>query len=69
MSLFFYLFHRYLNIGLYYLSLNLILQINFQNYINRCKTEEQNTYRKWKQEIIDSGIEFSKDELKYHKLV
>jgi hypothetical protein len=42
---------------------------DFQNYINRCKTEEQNTYRKWKQEIIDSGVEFSKDELKYHKLI
>ena len=42
---------------------------DFQNYINRCKTEEQNTYKKWKQDIIDSGVEFSKDELKYHKLV
>ena len=42
---------------------------DFQNYINRCKTEEQNTYKKWKQDIIDSGVEFSKDELKYHKLI
>ncbi len=40
---------------------------DFQKYINRCKTEEQNTYKKWKQDIIDSGTEFSKDELKYYK--
>ncbi len=42
---------------------------DFQKYLNRCKTEEQNTYKKWKQDIIDSGVEFSKDELKYHKLI
>jgi hypothetical protein len=41
----------------------------FQNYINRCQLEEQNAYRKWKQDIIDSGVEFSKDELKYYKLI
>jgi len=40
----------------------------FQIYINRCQKEEQDAYRKWKQDIIDSGIEFSKDELKYHKI-
>ena len=42
---------------------------DFQKYINRCQIEEQNAYRKWKQDIIDSGVEFSKDELKYHKLI
>ena len=42
---------------------------NFQNYINRCEKEEYEKYLKWKQEIIDSGIEFSKDELKYNKMI
>jgi hypothetical protein len=42
---------------------------DFQKYINRCQIEEQNAYRKWKQDIIDSGVEFSKDELKYYKLI
>ena len=42
---------------------------DFQKYINRCQKEEQSKYQKWKQEIIDSGVEFSKDELKYHKLI
>ena len=41
----------------------------FEKYINRCQEEEYLKYKKWKQEIIDSGIEFSKDELKYHKLI
>ena len=41
---------------------------DFQKYINRCKSEEQEKYQKWKQEIIDSGVEFSKDELKYFKV-
>ena len=40
---------------------------DFQNYIDRCKKEEYDKYIKWKQDIIDSGIEFSKDELKYYK--
>ena len=42
---------------------------DFQKYINRCQKEDQDAYRKWKQDIIDSGVEFSKDELKYHKLI
>jgi cell fate (sporulation/competence/biofilm development) regulator YlbF (YheA/YmcA/DUF963 family) len=42
---------------------------DFQKYINRCQKEEQLKYQKWKQEIIDSGVEFSKDELKYYKLI
>ena len=42
---------------------------DFQKYINRCQLEEQNAYRKWKQDIIDSGIEYSKDELKYNKMI
>ena len=39
---------------------------DFQNYIDRCK-KEYDKYVKWKQDIIDSGIDFSKDELKYYK--
>ena len=42
---------------------------DFQNYINRCQIEQQNEYKKWKQDIIDSGVEFSKDDLKYYKLI
>ena len=42
---------------------------DFQKYINRCQKEEQDAYKKWKQDIIDSGVEFSKDELKYYKLI
>ena len=42
---------------------------NFQKYINKCEKEEYEKYLKWKQEIIDSGIEFSKDELKYNKMI
>ena len=41
----------------------------FQKYIDRCQKEEQDQYRKWKQEIIDSKVEFSKDELKYYKIL
>ncbi len=42
---------------------------DFQSYIKRCEQEEYNKYLKWKQEIIDSGIEYSKDELKYNKML
>ena len=42
---------------------------DFQKYINRCKAEEEEKYQKWKQEIIDSGVEFSKDEMKYFKIL
>jgi len=41
----------------------------FQKYINKCEKEEYDKYLKWKQEIIESGIEFSKDELKYNKMI
>ena len=41
----------------------------FQKYIDRCEEQEYNKFKKWRQDIIDSGIEFSKDELKYVKLV
>ena len=41
----------------------------FQNYINKCEKEEYEKYLKWKEEIISSGIEFSKDELKYNKML
>jgi hypothetical protein len=40
----------------------------FQKYIDKCEKEQYENYLKWKQGIIDSGIEFSKDELKYHKI-
>jgi len=40
---------------------------DFQSYIQRCEQEEYNKYLKWKEDIISSGIEFSKDELKYNK--
>ena len=42
--------------------------IDFQNYINKCEQEEQDKFLKWKDNIINSGIEISKDELKYHKI-
>ena len=42
---------------------------DFQKYIDKCEEEEYQKYKKWKQDIIDSGIEFSKDELKYIKLI
>ena len=41
----------------------------FQKYIDKCQDEEYQIYKKWKQGIIDSGVEFSKDELKYNKLI
>jgi hypothetical protein len=41
---------------------------NFQKYINKCEKEEYDKYLKWKDDIIKSGIEFSKDELKYNKM-
>jgi hypothetical protein len=41
----------------------------FQKYINRCEEEQQQIYKKWQQDIIDSGVEYSKDELKYIKLI
>ena len=42
---------------------------DFQNYINICQKQEQDKYKKWKEDIINSGNEYSKDELKYNKLV
>lgn len=41
----------------------------FQKYINKCEQEKRNKYLKWKDEIINSGVEFSKDELKYNKMI
>ena len=40
---------------------------DFQKYINRCQKEEHDKYIKWKEDIINSGVEYSKDELKYNK--
>lgn len=41
---------------------------DFQNYINRCEKEEFNKHELWKEEVINSGLDYSKDELKYIKL-
>ena len=41
----------------------------FQKYINKCQKEEYEKHVKWREEIINSGIEFSKDELKYNKKI
>ena len=41
----------------------------FQKYINRCEEKERNEFKKWREDIIASGVEFSKDELKYNKLM
>jgi hypothetical protein len=43
--------------------------IDFQNYINKCEQEEQDKFSKWKEEMIKSGDDFSKDELKYYKIL
>ena len=40
---------------------------DFQKYINRCQNEEYERYKKWRDDTINSGIEYSKDELKYYK--
>ena len=53
-------------------SANLIKQNeyeDFQKYINKCEREEYDKYLKWKEDTIKSGIDFSKDELKYHKIL
>ena len=42
---------------------------DFQKYIDRCEQEQQVKFIKFRQDIIDSGIEYSKDELKYNKLM
>ena len=43
--------------------------IDFQNYINKCEQEEHEKFLKWKEDMINSGVEFSKDELKYYKIL
>jgi hypothetical protein len=42
---------------------------DFQKYINRCEKEEHERYIKWRDDIINSGDEYSKDELKYNKMI
>ena len=37
------------------------------NSIITREQEEYDKYLRWKEEIISSGIEYSKDELKYNK--
>ena len=41
----------------------------FQKYINRCEQQENKKFVKWRDEIINSGVEYSKDELKYIKIL
>ena len=41
----------------------------FQNYINRCEEEQNQAHNKFVEDIINSGVEYSKDELKYNKLL
>ena len=40
----------------------------FQKYINRCEEEQNNLFVKWRNELIESGVEYYKDELKYNKI-
>ena len=41
----------------------------FQKYINRCEEEQSQAHNKFVEEIIKSGAEYSKGELKYNKLL
>jgi len=41
---------------------------DFQDYINRSEKKEYQQFQKWKEDIINSNIEYSKDELKYNKI-
>ena len=43
--------------------------INFQKYINRCEEEQNSKFVKWRDKLIESGVEYSKDELKYFKIL
>jgi hypothetical protein len=43
--------------------------IDFIKYINKCEEEEYQRREKWKKDIINSGVEYSKDELKYYKIL
>ena len=42
---------------------------DFQSYIDRCEKEQNEKFMTWKEDIINSGVEFSKDELKYNKIL
>ncbi len=39
----------------------------FQKYINRCEKDQRDKHKLFVEEIIRSGVEFSKDEFKYIK--
>jgi len=41
----------------------------FQKYINRCEEEQNLAHKKFVENIINSGAEYSKDELKYIKIL
>jgi len=42
---------------------------DFQKYIDRCEEKVFVDFKKWRDDVIASGIEFSKDELKYNKMI
>jgi hypothetical protein len=42
---------------------------DFQKYIDRCENEQNLRHKKWVEDIINSGVEYSKDELKYNKIL
>ena len=41
---------------------------DFQKYIDRCENEQNLRHKKWVEDVINSGVEYSKDELKYYKI-
>jgi len=41
----------------------------FQEYIDRCEKEQNQAHKKFVEDIINSGDEYSKDELKYIKIL
>jgi len=41
----------------------------FQNYIERCEKEKISKYKQWREDTINCGVEYSKDELKYNKMI
>jgi len=41
----------------------------FQEYINRCEEEQNLAHKKFVENIKNSGAEYSKDELKYIKIL
>ena len=42
---------------------------DFQKYIDRCEKEQNLKHKQWVEDFINSGVEYSKDELKYNKIL